>query len=181
MGIVAAFRLHDSTAPLNWTIRSEISWSKTSVLILILQVVSLVLTFKILLFLSGVLRWVKCHVGVIRNGGSIVHLQSPSPSSLSTPSFSISPSLVPPLKPARRLGKSCKLPQRVRTRSPAGRQMMKHFKVKITYFTNIHSLKLFHGRTRTAYLYRCVCSGSITPRVQSGVTKRTECRLLYRS
>jgi len=35
-----------------------------------------------------------------------------------------------------------------------------------------HILNLFHGRTRTADLYRCVWSGiTITPRVHSGMTK----------
>ena len=38
-------------------------------------------------------------------------------------------------------------------------------------------LSLFHVRTRTAYLYRCLewYNGSITPRVHSGVTKPAQC------
>ena len=41
---------------------------------------------------------------------------------------------------------------------------------------------LLHGRSRTAYLYRCLewYNGSITPRVHSGVTKRIQSRLHYR-
>ena len=59
-------------------------------------------------------------------------------------------------------------------RNPASRlsELGEHGSCRKYILQMKHILNLFHGRTRTADLYRCVWSGiTITPRVHSGMTK----------